>query len=437
MQSLTTYLRRAAAVCLLAATAAAHGGQYRGPNGAVINVPAGQPVAGGPTTGGDAFLNINSWQVWWQLNHSRYVGLAGDTKDAERRDVVMPALVAALRDDKDSDVLSASLIALGKVAVDAPNLDVLAALRAHLPDGNQDVREAAILALGLSGAREAVADLTALLHDERLGRKLIKRSNVGERARTFAAYSLGLLAQRTDDPEAADAAMAALLLALGDKGLRDEDVLTGVLNGVRLLADSSVPRAKLKRLRWQAIDALLTFHARRVSSKLAVAQSHALTALARLAAAGSRASRERVIERAVEVLSRGRDADASIYVSAVIALGEVAGVDAFDGGDALGDQVLAQGLAGAPARGALAQLPANDGGRLRPRRLGVLVAGHAVDTQDWNGEAHGLTPVGGVGDHLLVAGVGGVEHHLGQGVLGGAAGESREHLAICQDQSRG
>ena len=94
-----------------------------------------------------------------------------------------------------------------------------------------------------------------------------------------------------------------------------------------------MPRAKLKRLRWQAIDALLTFHGRRVSSKLAVAQSHALTALARLAAAGSRASRERVIERAVEVLSRGRDADASIYVSAVIALGEVAGpgdADALD-----------------------------------------------------------------------------------------------------------
>ena len=191
MQILTTYLRRAAAVCLLAATAAAHGGQYRGPNGAVINVPAGQPVAGGPTTGGDAFLNINSWQVWWQLNHPRYVGLAGDTKDADRRDVAMPALVAALRDDQDSDVLSASLIALGKVAVDHPNLDVLAALRAHLPDGNQDVREAAILALGLSGIRAAAPDLASLLHDERPGRKLIERSKVGERARTFAAYSLG------------------------------------------------------------------------------------------------------------------------------------------------------------------------------------------------------------------------------------------------------
>ena len=199
-------------------------------------MPAGQPVAGGPTTGGDAFLNINSWQVWWQLNHPRYVGLAGDTKDADRRDVAMPALVAALRDDQDSDVLSASLIALGKVAVDHPNLDVLAALRAHLPDGNQDVREAAILALGLSGIRAAAPDLASLLHDERPGRKLIERSKVGERARTFAAYSLGLLAQRTDDPDAADAALAALLLALDDKGLRVEDVLTGVLNGVRLLA---------------------------------------------------------------------------------------------------------------------------------------------------------------------------------------------------------
>lgn len=314
-------------ICLATGTVLAHGGQYRGPSstpGAPSRpVTPGAPVAGGPTTGGNANLDINSWQVWWQLNHPRYVGVEGNTKDADRRDKAMPALQTILAGHKNPDVLSAALVAMGKATVDHPTIDAVAAIREHLPDGNADVREAAILALGLSGRPEAVTDLSALLHNERPGRKLVERSNVDERARTFAGYGLGLLAQRTDSPELAAKALASLIRALEDKGLRERDVLTGVLNGMRLVGDSGVRGTRFKRLRWQALDALITFQKRRMSSKLAVAQSHALTAMAMLARGGSEADRERVIEVAVDVLTRRRDAETASYVSAIIALGEL------------------------------------------------------------------------------------------------------------------
>jgi HEAT repeat protein len=314
-------------ICLAAGTVLAHGGQYRGPS-STPGVPSrpvtpGSPVAGGPTTGGNANLDINSWQVWWQLNHPRFVGIAGNASEADRRDKAMPALQATLADHKNPDVLSATLIAMGKATVAHPTIDPVVAIREHLPDGNADVREAAILALGLSGRPEAVDDLTALLHDERPGRKLVERSSVDERARTFAAYGLGLLAQRTESPELATKALSALIRALEDKGLRERDVLTGVLNGMRLVGDSGVKGTRFKRLRWQALDALITFQKRRMSSKLAVAQSHAMTAMAMLARGGSQADRERVVEVALDVLTRRRDAETESYVSAVIALGEL------------------------------------------------------------------------------------------------------------------
>jgi len=316
-----------AAFCLVAGTVLAHGGQYRGPrpgSGAPrAPITPGAPTPGGPTTGGNAFLDVNSWQVWWQLNHPRYVGALGNASDADRRSKAMPALQTALATTKSPDVMSAALVALGKATVDHPSIDVIAVIHEHLPDGNADVREAAILALGLSGRPEAVADLAALLHDERAGRKLVKRSSVDERARTFAGYGLGLLAQRTESPELADKALTALLTALEDKGLRERDVLTGVLNGLRLLGDSTIKGTRFKRLRWRALDALATFQKRRMSSKLAVAQSHALPAMAMLARGGSAADRERVVELAVEVLTRRREAETASYVSAVIALGEL------------------------------------------------------------------------------------------------------------------
>jgi len=316
------------AFCLVVGTVLAHGGQYRGPAsggppGQNVPLNPGAPVAGGPTTGGNANLNINSWQVWWQLNHARYVGQESNATDKDRRDVVMPALALSLERTKSADVLSAGLIALGKATVDSKTIDVLQILRSHLPDANGEVREAAVLALGLSGKTEAIADLEALLHDTRPGRKLVKRSNVNERVRTFAGYALGLLAQRTASADTATLALKPLTAALADKGLKERDVLTGVLNGIRLFGLNDQKSAAFKRVRWQAMDALQKYLQLRMSKKLAVVQSHALTAMAQLAKRGSSNDRERATQAAVEVLQRGRSAEAATYVSAMIALGEL------------------------------------------------------------------------------------------------------------------
>lgn len=315
-------------LCLVVGTVLAHGGQYRGPATGGPGVPSGPlspgaPVPGGPTTGGNANLDINSWQVWWQLNQARYVRGTGNATDDDRRDVVMPALLLALERTKSLDLLSASLIALGKSAVDHPNMDVRQELKKHMADANGEVREAAVLALGLSGQPAAIDDLAGLLNNTSAGRKLVERSNVDDRVRTFAGYALGLLAQRSNSADVVAKALDGLLAALTDKGLQERDVLTGVLNGIRLLGLNKGEGATFKRIRWQAMDALEAHLERRLSSKLAVAQSHALTAFAQLARNSSDQDRERGIRLAVDVLERGREAETATYVSATIALGEL------------------------------------------------------------------------------------------------------------------
>ncbi len=316
------------ALCLLVGTVLAHGGQYRGPTSGGPGVPPGPqspgaPVLGGPTTGGNANLDKTSWQVWWQLNQDRYVGATGNATAKDRSDVAIPAMRFALERSKSPDVLSASLIALGKCAVDDPKLEVRQVLKKHLADANGEVREAAVLGLGLSGLATAIEDLSGLLNDTGAGRKLTGRSNVDERMRTFSGYALGLLAQRSNSAEAVGKALDGLLVALSDQSLQERDVLTGVLNGIRLLGLNLGEGATYQRLRWQAMDALEAHLARNLSAKLAVAQSHALTAFAQLARNGSERDRERAIRLAVDVLERGREAEAASYVSATIVLGEL------------------------------------------------------------------------------------------------------------------
>ncbi len=217
----------AAAVLGLAAPAAlAHGGSYNPPN-APGGVPPDSeilhprvPVPTPPTRG-----SMTSWERWWDSNRFRFLDLrkperlldprgtptpekgedgegeeddffSDEKKDGEK-DVekapagppeiparlffereVLPVVTRALR-DRDAEVRSAAVMALGKMGFPRTLLDLQKSLR----DPERDVRESALLALGMLGDSLAADGLKEVLLDP----------GADERARGYAAVGLGLI----------------------------------------------------------------------------------------------------------------------------------------------------------------------------------------------------------------------------------------------------
>ena len=177
-----------------AATANAHGGQYRGPGSAP---PPPVTPGGGPTTGPrpESATGTN-WQAWWEHNKEDllqprgtiagpvsgsdefYLGARRPNElrgtqlpsDADRRDLIAAALQQTLRESTDRDVTTACMIGLAKVGLDVPpsKLSELFALRLREP--NQEVRETAALALGIAGLQDAWPALASLLRGDEGGR---------------------------------------------------------------------------------------------------------------------------------------------------------------------------------------------------------------------------------------------------------------------------
>jgi hypothetical protein len=98
--------------------------------------------------------------------------------------------------------------------------------------------------------------------------------------------------------------------------------------------------------------------------------------------------------------------------------GELPGVHALDGGDAVVLQNFREGLGVAEVAGDVVVLPDHqpaDGGDLGL----VVLVGDAVVADDGIGHHHQLPGVGRVGDDLLIAHHGGVEHQLAHPVPSG------------------
>ena len=116
--------------------------------------------------------------------------------------------------------------------------------------------------------------------------------------------------------------------------------------------------------------------------------------------------------------------------------GEAAGVDAGDAGDAGAAEEGVEVALGAPAAASPGQLADDDAPAEGPAGL-VVGRGDPVVADVGVGEADDLPGVAGVGDDLLVAGEGGVEHHLAGGhatVRLGADGLALEDGAVGQHE---
>ncbi|MBI5362223.1 MAG: HEAT repeat domain-containing protein [Planctomycetes bacterium] len=155
------------------------GGPSPGPKpGPVVGL--GAVNSGGPSTPTLAMEVDDGWWLWWEYNKTEYVrprGLAfwrvaatGDdaveawNKSIERARAELSTVFTAALADDDARVRAAACDALAKLG-GAPVVPHLLRL---LEDKSTEVRHHALLALGASGAREAVAPLISIARTGRL-----------------------------------------------------------------------------------------------------------------------------------------------------------------------------------------------------------------------------------------------------------------------------
>jgi HEAT repeat protein len=207
-------LRRTGACGIVVASAAsalAHGGGYNEPGapgdpGPPLGPPWHPPHIVDPAAtpgSNDPKVSITRWETWWTANKDAWLRLperlAGDapnttpsktplseraTKAAEKKDEALRARLAALfieaLSDKEFEVRTAAAVALGKTG-DASASEPLRAAAKN--DPHKDVRDSAVLGLGLLGRPTDIPFLEQVLFD---------RSELPRR-RAFAAFALGLI----------------------------------------------------------------------------------------------------------------------------------------------------------------------------------------------------------------------------------------------------
>ena len=252
-----------AVLCLASVEAHAHGGTYRGPGSTTapsaptgpssgptgIPSPTGGPGGAGPATGGasDAAGDLTAWQQWWSLNRDPYLALKaalaedgtqsgadvffqGGTRPSADlptpvlvRERVVPVLLSLLEKERGPDIVTAVLLALGKIG-SAGGDGLGRAITTHLSSSNQEIAETAALALGVLGDPASAATLVDVLSDTERGRKLVGREQVPLRTRAFAAYSLGLLGREVRNPDVRRYVVHHLIAALSADATPSADV---------------------------------------------------------------------------------------------------------------------------------------------------------------------------------------------------------------------
>ncbi|MEZ6016050.1 MAG: HEAT repeat domain-containing protein [Planctomycetota bacterium] len=334
--------------------------------------------------------DLYDWSHWWGLERDAYLELRhrvqsveaveagfsrvrggrGAPSDVTIETQVIPRLLKLVEEERDDDVVTGALIALGRL--DAPRVKdagpaelgqpsepsgwpaalverIHAAMKAHLRAPSQAVAETAALALGLRGEAVDIDVLVALLADEAEGRALVGQA-VPTRTRAFAAFGLGLAGERLA-VETRSGALARQRIALalfesiegsgaasgrGSTHHATLDVPVAALIGLGLCPMPLAPVFPDERVRAHPaavhvlslgaqlayFDTWLTPPRGRANERPERARAHALVAAARLAVTAPAARRAQVIARLREI-SEDRAEPQEARAAAAIALGEL------------------------------------------------------------------------------------------------------------------
>jgi HEAT repeat protein len=320
------------------------------PNG---TTPGGR---GNPTTGRGRGLgeDLTRWQIWWDFNKDGYLMLkdalfqgrpvTGDDSiyigafrrkeelptlrpsDSQIGDVILPGLKRALDTTGNRDITSSCLMALAKIGRDQRKFQLLPTLARYLPSHDQEIRETAALAMGVSQMPAAVPDLVALSLDQPRGRKLVQHTAVDNRTRSFAAYGLGLIAHSTGDLETKRQVLAAMSTILDDDSIFDRNIRVAAIQAISLLNPGQASDADVRLLD----DTLGTLTHKRYKARFVAAldprkkRSNDIQRSAALALGQMSLATESEYSRALlNYYHRGRDTQARNF--SLIALAQIGG----------------------------------------------------------------------------------------------------------------
>ena len=192
-----------------------------GPSTPGATAPSGPTTPGPATTGGPtrsrrsgAFTKraraltgpTNTWEYWWARNRYQFIDLSGhryqsrgattvtnnpDKSLADARKALTDRAIRTLRlflDDDSARVKRAAIIALGRLKDERSQEKIIGAMQ----DGNQLVRTAAVLSLGLSNSGQARYNLLHLAQGSDFASKLVGQAVPPPEMRAFAEISLAL-----------------------------------------------------------------------------------------------------------------------------------------------------------------------------------------------------------------------------------------------------
>ena len=216
-------------------------GPASGPAGPSPFTPRIPPPSLLPSTGAsDEPLGLADWRIWWSYNHdalldprARLQGLVSSSGEnplvAGRRrlqEALLPVLVDKLGSGGKESVMRQCLIALARLTrVENLSVPLERWIEVYLSFDSPNLKEAALLALGIGGEAEAIEPLRHVLMDDEAGRVLLRSNGtISFRLRSFAAYSLGLLGNRSSSEDERRRIVHALLFALGHDGAIEREL---------------------------------------------------------------------------------------------------------------------------------------------------------------------------------------------------------------------
>ncbi len=258
--------------------------------------------------------DLGRWEFWWEFGKDPYlqlrdaiykdrwvdpylrlwnprmaadVGMVSPPTADDVRSVAMQ-LAAMLKSSDDRDTSSACLLALAKIGAARSGMDLVEEFKRFLARGDQELRESAALALGVSGSLDLQTQqvLVDLIGDTTEGQHLSGDSAVNERTRSFAAYGAGLLIKQSRQAGASMRLTAALRHVLNDPFKHERNLMVASIEALALF-----PRAWRSRaagaLRDSIVADLGQYYDRDLGPGDQLIQAHVPTAIARLLDPGS------------------------------------------------------------------------------------------------------------------------------------------------------
>ncbi|MFY9344546.1 MAG: HEAT repeat domain-containing protein, partial [Planctomycetota bacterium] len=275
--------------------------------------PSGPSGGRGPTTGARGAQiddDLTTWNYWWEFNKDPFIRLKdavqqggpqtgsddfylGGTRRNDAKDLlkpsseqilgeVLPALKKAIDSTDQRDITSSCMVAMAKIGTNHPEFNLIDVFKPRLKRNDQEVRETAALALGISalGDADSVDLLVGLALDKDKGRAE-SGGSVDDRTRSFATYGLGLTAFKTTNVEIKRQAFAAMKELLADDRVANRNPKVAAIQGMSLLNIGAGSDAE-KTLLAEVVDALRVYYLKSLGSGEQLIQAHCPTAIAKL-----------------------------------------------------------------------------------------------------------------------------------------------------------